>query len=739
MNIVEFRKKLEETVKKHNLLDISRILEKEFDIDKADDLEKSLKEIEKEERNLKVGIIGRVKAGKSSLLNALIFNGENILPKAATPMTASLVMMEYSDEISAEVEFFSKEDLEDVKREYEEYNRKLKEISEQKFQELKNNNKKNKSDEELKERALKSAKRELKEDEKLFSSYDQYLRIKNSKVNIDELNDLKVIKADSNKELNEKLVEFVGADGKYMPFTKSVTLKLKEEALKELQIIDTPGVNDPVTSREERTRELLKDCDAVFIVSPAGQFLSSEDIDLLDRVRNKQGISKIYVIASQVDLQLFGSEKEKSGGVLPNVLKNITSNLTNHLKSVFNSDEDLKENKDLKNLLDKEVLYTSSVSYSIMKKLDNKSFDSNESHIYKLLTTYYPEYFNNDKIAKENLKLLANIEKIREILEEIKLKKENILKAKKEEFLKAKEKSLIEYKNALIKEIENKIKTIKNSSLKDIEEKRNSLNKFLSNASFAVDDEYENLVEELEVNLRELLIEKLNLLFRGTREKTKEAEGTETETWEEEYTVDKGGGVLGWRNLFGTRYETRTRTHRETYTTVRTGFVRNALEDMIDNVEGIIEIEARKFLNDWKKRLIKKVTSTLRKNSGDENLEIAMINIAIKNVLSNLKYPEIEYTTTLPSSLRKTGTLKGSSAESFLDESFEFEEAFKQNLTSDVKNYINTLSNILKGKKVGEEVLKKYEDELKELENAINNKELELEKYENIKKELQNL
>ena len=54
-----------------------------------------------------------------------------------------------------------------------------------------------------------------------------------------------------------------------MPFTKSVTIKLNNENLKDIEIIDTPGINDPIASREERTKELLKNCDVIFVVSPS--------------------------------------------------------------------------------------------------------------------------------------------------------------------------------------------------------------------------------------------------------------------------------------------------------------------------------------------------------------------------------------------------------------------------------------------------------------------------------------
>lgn len=42
-----------------------------------------------ENRLLRIGIIGQIKRGKSSFLNSLLFKGQDILPKAATPMTAA--------------------------------------------------------------------------------------------------------------------------------------------------------------------------------------------------------------------------------------------------------------------------------------------------------------------------------------------------------------------------------------------------------------------------------------------------------------------------------------------------------------------------------------------------------------------------------------------------------------------------------------------------------------------------
>lgn len=115
----------------------------------------------------------------------------------------------------------------------------------------------------------------------------------------------------------------MGADGKYMPYTKAVRISLNNPNLKDLEVIDTPGVNDPIASREERTKALLKDCDVVFIISPSNQFLTDSDMSLFDRVSHKEGLQEIYFVASQADSAVLSmSEVEKSNQHLPTAFEN---------------------------------------------------------------------------------------------------------------------------------------------------------------------------------------------------------------------------------------------------------------------------------------------------------------------------------------------------------------------------------------------------------------------------------
>ena len=49
----------------------------------------------RDDRKLNIGIIGQIKAVKSSFLNSLLFDEKDVLPKAVIPKTAVLTKIEY--------------------------------------------------------------------------------------------------------------------------------------------------------------------------------------------------------------------------------------------------------------------------------------------------------------------------------------------------------------------------------------------------------------------------------------------------------------------------------------------------------------------------------------------------------------------------------------------------------------------------------------------------------------------
>lgn len=733
MNIIELTNNIEDVVTKNNLVDDASVLKNEYAIAKSEELQKTIDTMEDDNRVLKIGILGRVKAGKSSLLNALVFDGQDVLPKAATPMTAALTVLQYGDETKAEVDFFTHEDIEDIKQIASRYERKLENIKTDEYEKLKKIKlKKEKVDklsheqeEEVLQKALKIALRELKKDDNLSSSYDQYQKIKNPGVTVDELEQYKFITASDITELNSKLSEFVGSSGKYMPFTKSVTMSINQDSLKDIQIIDTPGVNDPVVSREDRTRDLLKDCDVVLIVSPSGQFLSSEDLELMDRITSKEGIRELYLVASQVDNQLYGSEKES---ILSNALSKIETKLTSQqsdvLKSLKNNNQEVGSTFD--NLIKNRVIASSGICYNMFKNFGTQNdWDSNMNHVWKLLNENYKDFFVDEDTAMTSLKKLANIESIEKIISDVREQKDAILAKRKEEFAKAKYKSLIDYKVALEQDIKDQIHRVETSDIDELKQQKESIEQFKTKAIDMTNDVYSDMVEQLEFDIKTKLLDKLNSYFNKSRKDLQEAESTDIET----STYDHGF----WSWKFGSdRYEQES----ETFTTVKAGLVRTSLENLTDDVEITIDVEAKQYVVNWRKTIYKELVSTLRNEAGDDMLDVMLISKTIRSILNSVIFPDISYDGNFPKALKKSGTLKKSKAEEFRNEAYNYVSDLKSRVKQDIQVYVGALISTLKQEDIGESIFSKYTKEIEQLENDIENKEITLDRLNNILQQL---
>ncbi len=737
MKIVEISQKIEQIVEKNDLYDISSLLKDEHAISKSEELQEAISQMDEDGRVLQIGIVGRVKAGKSSLLNALVFDGKDILPKAATPMTAALTALEYSDETKAEVEFFSQKDIDEIQNDHEKYIakfEKLRKIELEKLKKIKLKKETNLSNElqkELVQKATTRASSAMRADDKLHSAYDQYEKIKASGTNLEELAKHGTIEAKDTTELNNKLLDFVGSSGKYMPFTKSVTLKLDQESLKDIKIVDTPGVNDPVTSREDRTKELLKFCDVILVISPSGQFLSSEDIDLMDRITAKEGVREIYLVASQVDNQLFGSEKDKGGAILGKVLDVIETNLTNQQKTTLMN---LKKQHPMigdtfDSLIENNVVLTSGISYSMMKSFDDKnSWDENTQTVWNNLSQHYGDFFGDKDTAMANLNKLANIDKIKSIVDEVRIKKDDIQKVKKDAFVSTKTKALLLYKQAIEQDIKENIKRVQDADIDEIRKRKEQMLSKKDSAIDEVNDVYSDAVDLLDIELSGLISDKLKGYFRQSKGDIRESEGTDTKT------STKDHGFWSWK--FGAdRYETRT----ETFTTVKAGIIQDSLMNLTADIEDTIDKDSKEKVFGWRKELDGTIVGKLREVAGDEILDIKMISKTIKGIINSVGYPNIEYSGDFPEYLKKSGTLTSSEAQRYMDDASNYVNELQSRVRTDVKQYISSLITKLKEQKIGENIFDKYTKEIEKLESDIQNKELSLERFNNILTELRTI
>lgn len=210
---------------------------------------------------LTIGVIGQMKCGKSTFLNAFVFEND-ILPSATTPMTAALSVITYGEEPSVIAEFYTKDEWLEQKM-----------LASQSLEGV--------SDFEASK--IKAAKELVGKSGPIQNDIDKYL----GKTQKDELNNI---------------IEYVGADGKFVSITKAVKIFYPKEYLKGVEIVDTPGFNDPIVSRELRTKEFLKKADVVVMMLYAGRPFDRTDRTILFENVKQCGIGKVLIGVNKYDI-----------------------------------------------------------------------------------------------------------------------------------------------------------------------------------------------------------------------------------------------------------------------------------------------------------------------------------------------------------------------------------------------------------------------------------------------------
>lgn len=219
---------------------------------------------------LTIGVIGQMKAGKSTFLNAFVFE-DNVLPSATTPMTAALSVITYGPEKKLVAEFYSQNEWQE--------------------QQMTAKMPIDDSTDELLKSKIKAAQELVEKSSKLGSSLNSLL-------------------GKTQEDSFDKLEEYVGADGKYVSITKSVTIYYPKEYLKGVNIVDTPGFNDPIVSREERTKEFLKKADVVLLMLYAGRPFDATDRGILFKNVGECGIGKVLIGINKYDIPYENGETE---------------------------------------------------------------------------------------------------------------------------------------------------------------------------------------------------------------------------------------------------------------------------------------------------------------------------------------------------------------------------------------------------------------------------------------------
>lgn len=444
-------------------------------------------------RVLRIGVVGEVKAGKSSFINALIFDGKNILPKAATPMTAALTKLSYGNESKAKVVFYTDYDWKRIEEYSNYYDDELKKLQQEYYKQNSLNDTEYYYDN---LEIINSLKEQIPEQYRSCKELTD-MSSKNT-INVNEyLNTSVEILLDN---IQYELSEYIGAEGKYTPIVKHIEITLNNPLLRGIELIDTPGLNDPILSRSDATRKFLKNCDVVFLLSYAGQFMTNEDINFITNTLPGDGIGKAVLIGSKLDSAILDFPKRKAS--LKEALRSSVIKFNDQAKR--NIDDCYKENFRSEVLLNiKESLppkYISSIMYSIAKKNKNDIIlEDFEEHIYKTFKKRFEDF--ND--SYEFLMDFSNIENIKKnIFEEVIAEKNKIIKEKSELLLKGQKAKLI----SILEEIN--IQAVQN--LNDIntydKEKLQEKLKLIDNKISSLRREIKNIFDNAAIDSKKVLI-----------------------------------------------------------------------------------------------------------------------------------------------------------------------------------------------------------------------------------------
>ncbi len=533
----------------------------------------SLEEKRQEGRIFKLGIVGQMKTGKSSFLNEYLF-GEEILPTAATPMTAALTLIKYSDENKAEIEFYNRDDwssIEEKNKEYEkEYNKALEEAKEEAEKKGKVFNKERFKFEDV--------------DSILKGSHEIYKNFKENGLNKNSLGEIKTIKINDKKNILEDLKEYVGSKGKYTPLVKMTTLYINDDRIKDYIIVDTPGTNDPIISRGQKTKEFLGKCDYIVFLSYSSQFLDNNDNAYIKEQLPSEGIRDILILASKFDNQLSQeSVFEDADGDIKVAYEEEKRKLSRKLNRWS---EEFKKDKNPLDLSKSELEFQSTMLYRIYKNFDNLS--GTEKEIFDRLKDDY----DNSIFTKELLKDLSGMPAVERKISNILLRKEEIMKNGIKDLLDGKRDSLSKILEKIRKGFEERKFELSDVGIKDVENKINNLQEKISSLS----SEIKNSVRTERENFDKKLKDEISKIS-NTKDRYSSLQ-KQSRSYTEEVDVEKGwfSGLKFWPHT-----ETKTVRRNETFINIQ-----DSIEQIISFAQDAserIEINSERLIS---KHVIKK-------------------------------------------------------------------------------------------------------------------------------------
>ena len=643
------------------------------------------------DRMLNIGVIGQVKAGKSTFLNTLLFEGKEVLPKAPTPKTATLTKMEYSDKNIIQIEYYSKEEWEI-----------------------------------LEENACVDL-----EDEIYTSAREIIEMVRRNGVDpvpyLEKGRD--ILEYESYDALVSGLNNYVGEDGKYTPIVKAVTLYLNKEEFKGLSIVDTPGLNDPIASRTIRTKEFMEVCDVVFFLSPSTGFLDKSDWVLLSSQLPQKGVKKLVLIASRYDSgvrdvlrkqeedDIFGDDENTTDNV-PKACRIVKKKLTKRAKAkVEEFVKDLEERESSPELIEvikqcAKPVMISSLAYNMIGKAESE-FTKEEKNMYSAI---HP--FSTD--MDSDLKLLGNFDEVKALFQEAVKEKEHIFEAKAKGFIPD---AVEELRNLLLSYLDKtnqRIKLLEGNEKEQLLEQKQLVESQMNN----IKADIASVFGELNAKLEEEKASGIRELRDSSKDYLNIRERTGTETHTGSYTT----GFWVWK-------KTHVYTYEEHYSyCIAADAVENLKKYALEACNQVEEVFSEALqIREIKRKLLNVVINNF--DMGSENYDSSLFRIMVEETVSRIEFPvfDMDISDAMNGIAGKfNGEL--TSAQEKTNLSVALSKAISNiyaemcsRLDGEVKKFETQMSAI--GQKVEESLLNKITDEFESLISQCENKESEIAAY----------
>lgn len=558
-----------------------------------DSFQLKINDFYQENRKLNIGIIGQVKAGKSSFLNTMIFDGKDVLPRASTPKTATLTKIEYAEQNSIEVFYYSKEEWQQIQE-------------------------RAKSTSKLDEYQV--AREIVKLAEQQQINVADYL-MKGSEV----------VEFASEEELMSQINDYVGENGRLTALVKHVTLNVNNPYLEGISIVDTPGLNDPIASRTDKTKQFIEVCDVVFFLSRASNFLDQTDMDLLTSQLPQKGVNRLVLIGSRYDEGLqdtifdFDSLEEADEDTKKSLRRVATKNINAFI-------DRLKQRHASESLISvieecTSPIFISSMAHNMSQK-DEESYAKDEQVVFENLSEH-------DDLTNEMLHYIGNIHDVKNVFTEVIAQKEQTLLEKSKSFLPLAEQQLqTELENVLTLQ-KRRLTMLIEHDQETIAKQKQEMKTQILNIQSATTSIFTDLFAKLEAQKTEgnIALRQASKDYSNVSERT----GIETETRSRTVSTSKWYNPFSWGSSSKEYYTVETRYY---YLDVSDALenLRNFSVDAVNTVDQAF-LDAISF-HELKRRLLTTVIENF--DTGSEFYDPAYFKILTEKTIQAMELPTLK-------------------------------------------------------------------------------------------------